>query len=335
MTIFARFSRVLRSAALPLVGVLALTGPSVAQDKAKLILDWIPDGSYAAFYAGVAKGFYKDANIDLTIDRGFGSSDTVTKVAAGVAQFGIADIAALMAGRVRAQTPVTAIASIYTRPPHSIFVLADSPIKTFKDLEGRSLAGAPGSAVRVFLPLVMARNGVDMSKVNLVNSEPATMGPLLVSGKADAVTGFLTNRPRFEAMATQLGKGIRVLQFAESLQIYGNALIASQTTITSSPDLTKRFVGATIKSLDWTRDNPGEAIKLMMAMVPGLNPEGDGKAVEVHNFLTYQSEVARRMPTGSFDAEQLARTWQAVAEAQDLNAASLNAEVFVTRAFLP
>ncbi len=171
MTIFARFSRVLRSAALPLVGVLALTGPSVAQDKAKLILDWIPDGSYAAFYAGVAKGFYKDANIELTIDRGFGSSDTVTKVAAGVAQFGIADIAAVMAGRVRAQTPVTAIASIYTRPPHSIFVLADSPIKTFKDLEGRSLAGAPGSAVRVFLPLVMARNGVDMSKVNLVNSD--------------------------------------------------------------------------------------------------------------------------------------------------------------------
>ncbi len=160
------------------------------------------------------------------------------------------------------------------------------------------------------------------------------MGPLLVSGKADAVTGFLTNRPRFEAMATQLGKGIRCCSSPNppDLRQRTNCFADHNHFI---PDLTKRFVGATIKSLDWTRDNPGEAIKLMMAMVPGLNPEGDGKAVEVHNFLTYQSEVARRMPTGSFDAEQLTRTWQAVAEAQDLNAASLNAEVFVTRAFLP
>jgi len=335
MSILQVFRGALKRAALPILGVLAMSGPLAAQDRAKLILDWIPDGSYAAFYAGVSKGFYKDAGINLTIDRGFGSSDTVTKIAAGVAQFGIADIAAVMAGRVRAKTPVKAIASIYTRPPHSIFVLADSPIKTFKDLEGRSLAGAPGSAVRVFLPLVMARSGVDLAKVNLVNSEPATMGPLLVSGRADAVTGFLTNRPRFETMAAQLGKGVRVLQFAESLQIYGNALIASESTIASSPDLAKRFVAATIKSLNWTRDNPGEAIKAMMAMVPGLNPVGDGKAVDVHNFLTFESEVARRLPTGAFDAAQLARTWQAVAEAQKLDVGSFKPEAFVTRDFLP
>ena len=335
MSFASLFQKSLRGALLPLAGVVALAGPAVAQDKAKMLLDWIPDGSYAAFYAGVAKGFYKDAGIDLSIERGFGSSDTVTKIAAGVAQFGIADIAAVMAGRARAQTPVKAIASIYTRPPHSIFVLASSPIKTFKDLEGRSLAGAPGSAVRVFLPLVMERNGVDLSKVNLINSEPATMGPLLISGKADAVTGFLTNLPRFEAMATQTGKGVRVLQFAEALQIYGNALIASETTIASSPDLARRFVAATIKSLEWTRDNPAEAVKAMMAMVPGLNPDGDGKAIDVHNLLTFESEVAKRLPTGAFDADQLERTWQAVAEAQKLDASSLEPEVFVTRAFLP
>ena len=178
----------MRRIVLPAVaGVALAVTPATAQDEATLILDWVPDGSYAAFYAGVAEGFYEEAGIDLTIERGFGSSDTVTKIASGVAKFGIADIAAVMAGRVRAETPVKAIASIYTRPPHSIFVLADSGIETFEDLEGRSLAGAPGSAVRVYLPLVMARNEVDMSMVELVNSEPATMGPLLVSGQADAV----------------------------------------------------------------------------------------------------------------------------------------------------
>lgn len=328
MTVRARLRR-WRSAAAALVACLALAAPAAAQDRARLILDWIPDGAYASFYAGVAQGFYRQAGIELTIERGFGSSDTVTKVASNVAQFGIADIAAVMAGRVRAQTPVRAIASVYTRPPHSIFVLEGSGITSFKDLEGRSLAGAPGSAVRVFLPLVMRNAGVDMARVRLINSEPATMGPLLVTGQADAVTGFLTNRPRFETMAAERNRQVRVLQFAEALQIYGNALIATEATIAGSPDLVQRFVAATVRALEFGRDNPDQAIANMMAVVPGLNRVGDRGALDVHNFLTFDSEVARRLPTGSFDRAQLIRTWEAVAEAQSMDVRSMDPTVFV------
>jgi len=336
MQISSLVRRITRRVVIPsLASVLFAASAAYAQDEATLILDWVPDGSYAAFYAGVAEGFYDEAGISLSIERGFGSSDTVTKIASGVAKFGIADIAAVMAGRVRGETPVKAIASIYTRPPHSIFVLADSGIETFKDLEGRSLAGAPGSAVRVYLPLVMARNDVDMDQVDLINSEPATMGPLLVSGQADAVTGFLTNLPRFEVMAGEANKEVRVLQFAEALQIYGNALIAAERTLADEPDLTARFVAATIRSLEFARENPEAAVESMMAMVPGLNPEGDGQAIEVHNFLTFESDVARANPTGAFDPEQLAETWAVVAEAQDFDVTAFDAEEFVTRDFLP
>lgn len=314
---------------------LFLAGHALAQDRATLILDWVPDGSYAAFFAGVDQGFYSDVGIDLTIERGFGSSDTVTKIATGVAEFGIADIGALMAGRMRAETPVTAIASIYTRPPHSIFVLEDSGIETFKDLEGRSLAGAPGSGVRVFLPLVLEREGVDIDQINLINAEPATMGPLLVSGQADAVTGFLTNKPRFDVMAAEQGKVVSVLEFAEAIQIYGNALIAADSTIANSPDLTRRFVAATMQALEFGRDAPEETVASMMKMVPGLNPEGDGAALLVHNFLTFESDVAARLPVGAFDADQLRETWEVVAEAQEFDAAAMNPEMFVTREFLP
>jgi NitT/TauT family transport system substrate-binding protein len=290
MTVRARIRR-WRSAVAGFAAMLLFAAPAAAQDRARLILDWIPDGAYASFYAGVAQGIYRQAGIELTIERGFGSADTVTKVASNVAQFGIADIAAVMAGRVRAQTPVRAIAAIYTRPPHSIFVLEGSGITSFKDLEGRSLAGAPGSAVRVFLPLVMRNAGVDMSRVRLINSEPATMGPL---------------------------------------QIYGNALIATEATIAGSPDLVQRFVAATIRALEFGRDNPDQAITAMMAVVPGLNRVGDRGALDVHNFLTFDSDVARRLPIGAFDRAQLARTWEAVAEAQGMDVRAVDPTVFVT-----
>ncbi|MFZ4809333.1 MAG: ABC transporter substrate-binding protein [Hyphomicrobiaceae bacterium] len=309
--------------------------PSSAQDRAKLLLDWLPTGDYAAYYAGLEKGFFKDAGIELTIERGFGGADTVTKIATGTAEFGLADIGSLMAGRVRTQTPVKAIASIYTRPPHSIFVLGDSGISKFKDLEGRSLAGAPGSSVRVFLPLVLARNNVDITKISLVQSEPATMGPLLVSGQANAVMGFLPNLPRFNGMASQQGKTVKAIEFADTLQIYGNVLIAAEATLTSKPDLAKRFVGALVKSLEFTRDSPKDAFAAIQKAVPGLNPEGDFAAMQLATKLMFDSEVAKKLPTGSFDAAQLKRTWEVLAEAQSLAVADTNPESFVSRDFLP
>jgi len=329
--------RLLHALAAPLIALAAaasVAGAARAQDV-KLLLDWIPTGDYAAYYAAVDRGFYKEAGLTVTIERGFGSSDTVTKIATGVAQFGIADIGALMAGRVRTQVPVRAIASIYTRPPHSIFVLGDSPIRTFKDLEGRSLAGAPGSAVRVFLPLVLARNNVDINKVQIVNSEPATMGPLLISGKANAVTGFLPNRPRFEAMAKEQGKEVRVLQFAETLQIYGNALIASESTLAKNPDLARRFVAATLRGLEFARTNPRGATESMAKLVPGIEAQREMAAAEIANFLIFDSEIAKKLPVGAFDANQLRLTWETVAEAQQLDAKATNPESFVTREFLP
>jgi NitT/TauT family transport system substrate-binding protein len=306
-----------------------------AREPAKLLLDWIPTGDYAAFYAGLAQGFFRDAGIDLTIERGFGGADTVTKIATGVAEFGVADIGSLMAGRARTQVPVKAIASIYTRPPHSIFSLAASGIKTFKDLEGKKLAGAPGSSVRVFLPLVLARNNVDISKIELVQSEPATMGPLLISGQANAVMGFLPNLPRFNGMARQQGGSVNALEFADTLQIYGNVLFASEATLASKADLARRFTGALAKSLEFTRDNPRQAFAAIQAAVPGLNPEGDFAAMEIAIKLMFDSETARRLPTGSLDAAQVKRTWELLAEAQSLPAAATDPESFVSREFLP
>lgn len=311
-----------------------LAAPALAQgpQAVRLMLDWLPNGDYGAYYFGIERGFWRDVGIALTIERGFGSSDTVTKIAAGTAPFGLADIAALMAGRVRSQVPVKGIASIYTRPPHAIFTL-DGPIRTFKDLEGRSLAGAPGSAVRVMLPLVLRRNNVDISRINLINSEPATMVPLLMTGRADAVTSFITNTPRFEQQARAINRTVRPLAFHDTLQIYGNCLIASEATLAQNADLTRRFTAAMLRALDAARQNPRAAIEAMMRVVPGMNAEIDTGQQEIVNSLTFDSDVARANPPGSWDAAQLRRSWEAVAEAQGFDAAQADPESFVARGF--
>lgn len=324
-----------RTWSLAFVIVISCPLSAIAQDKVKLLLDWLPTGDYAVYYAGVQQGFFRDANIDLTIERGFGGTDTVTKIATAVAEFGIADIGSVMAGRARTQAPVKAVASIYTKPPHSVFVLESSGIKTFKDLEGRKLAHAPGSSVRVFLPLVLARNNVDIAKIEITQSGPATMGPLLVSKQADAVLGFLPNLPRFDLVAKQSGGAVKAIEFAGTLQIYGNVLFASEATLSGKADLVRRFTAALIRSMEYTRDNPKQAFAAIQAAVPGLNPEGDYAAMELATKLMFDSEIARKLPTGSLDPAQVKRTWDLLAEAQSLPAAGTDPESFVARDFLP
>jgi NitT/TauT family transport system substrate-binding protein len=106
--------------------------PARAQDRVLLQLDWIPTGEHAAYFAGAARGAWREQGIDLSLTRGYGSGDTVNKVAAGTAAFGVADISAVMAARARQNTPVRAIMQIYTHSPHSLFVLRSSGITNFQ-----------------------------------------------------------------------------------------------------------------------------------------------------------------------------------------------------------
>jgi NitT/TauT family transport system substrate-binding protein len=65
-----------------------------AADKVRFQTDWLPSGERAMYYGGWQKGIFADEGIDITITRGYGSGDTVTKLAGGAFDFGVADVAA-------------------------------------------------------------------------------------------------------------------------------------------------------------------------------------------------------------------------------------------------
>ena len=137
-----RHCRALAAAVLG-AGMLLAAGPVGAADKVHLQTDWIPSGEHAMYFGGWTKGFWKDQGIDITITRGYGSGDTVTKIAGGAADFGIADIGALITARARTGVPVKQIMQTYTHSPHSLFVLKSSGIATFQGLEGKKIGITP------------------------------------------------------------------------------------------------------------------------------------------------------------------------------------------------
>src|SRR5262249_12539249 len=106
---------------------------SMALDSVTLVIDWYFNGRNAYFFDALDKGYYRDAGIELKIVHTQGSVDAIREVGAGNATFGFIDAATLVLERANDRIPVKLVASIYSRPPHSIYCRDDSGIKRPKD----------------------------------------------------------------------------------------------------------------------------------------------------------------------------------------------------------
>src|SRR5215468_8955690 len=114
-----------------------------ADDAVSLRLNWYFGGLHVPFYYGKEKGFYKAEGIDLTINEGRGSANTVQVVAAGSDTFGLADSSRVIATAAKG-AEVKSVMSLLNSTGFSVVSLASAGIKTPKDLEGRKLAVSPG-----------------------------------------------------------------------------------------------------------------------------------------------------------------------------------------------
>ena len=113
---------------------------SFAQEKVSLAVDWILNGTHAGYFIAQEKGFYKEKGLDVSISRGFGSGDTIKRVATGSVDFGIADTGAVIAARSNDDIPVRIVAMVYDKATLGLIYLKQSGITKPKDLEGRTIA---------------------------------------------------------------------------------------------------------------------------------------------------------------------------------------------------
>ena len=111
----------------------AAAAPSWAQGSTpiKFQLDWRFEGPAALFLQPVAKGYFKQAGLNVTVDAGNGSGGAVTRVASGAYDMGFADLAALMefhANNPDAPNKPVAVMMVYNNTPAAVFALKKSGI---------------------------------------------------------------------------------------------------------------------------------------------------------------------------------------------------------------
>lgn len=247
--------------------------------QVSLTLDWLYDGTNAGFMIAHEKGFFRDAGLDVAIAPGKGSATTAQLVASKATQLGFSD-GFVVGNGISKGMNLRTLGSIFRRNPAAILVFDDSPIKSPKDLHGRTIGISAGGAVMQQWPAFCKGAGVDATKVEIDNVDPAGLAPALITGKVEALGTYASSYvPPLEIRGK---KPVRIFWFADyGVTVVSNGIIAHNDLITSDPALINSFVAASIKGFLYGRRHPDEAIAAVKKYQPTLDAAITRRELEV------------------------------------------------------
>ena len=255
--------RLFLQATATLAAALAFASAQAQTTALKFQLDWRFEGPAALFLVPAAKGYFKDAKLNVGIDAGNGSGGTVTRVASGSYDIGFADLAALMefhANNPDAANKPVAVMMVYNNTPASVMALKKSGIKTPADLNGKKLGAPVFDAGRRAFPIFQKANGI--AGVQWTAMDPPLRETMLARGEVDAITGFtFTSLLNLEARGVK-AEDVVVLPYADNgVKLYGNVIIVSPKLIKENPAAIKAFLQAFTKGVKDVIANPDAAIE--------------------------------------------------------------------------
>ncbi len=103
-----------------------------------LLTDWYPQPEHGGFYQALAKGYYKEAGLDVEIRPGANISDIRPLVASGQVNFGIGTSDTTLIGISRS-LPLVGVFPYFQHDPQCIMFHPESNIKTLRDLDGHEV----------------------------------------------------------------------------------------------------------------------------------------------------------------------------------------------------
>lgn len=221
----------------------------------RLQLKWKHQFQFAGYYAAKAKGYYRDAGLDVSFLEVPDTIEPAQQVLQGKAEFGVSNSdLVLLRGR---GNPVVALAAIYQHSPLILLALEKSGINNVHQLAGKRVMLEAHSQELV---AYLMKEGIDPDQLIPVSY---SFDPLkLLQGKADAMSAYSTDEPFFLQKA-----GIPYLEFnprAGGIDFYGDTLFTTKAIIRDHPQQVKAFLDASLLGWQYAMKHPGEIIDLIL-----------------------------------------------------------------------
>ena len=249
-----------------LAAILAVSGFSaVAQEKVTVQMKWVPQAQFAGYYVALAKGYYKDVGLDVTIRPGGPDLSPVQALVGKQADIAVNWLPDALAAR-EAGSSLVNVAQIYNKSGMMLTCKKSSGVTGPKDLKGKTL-GVWFSGNEYPFMSYMAKLGLDTTKDVKVLKQGFNVDPLL-QNQAACISTMIYNE-YWQLMDAGLKESDLITFFYEDQGVatLEDGLYVMEANLKDPAFVARmgKFVKASIKGWNDAVKNPAEAGKIMVA----------------------------------------------------------------------
>jgi NitT/TauT family transport system substrate-binding protein len=252
------------------IAVLA-AAPVRADEKVKIGLDLTVSGYHAGWFVAQKLGYFKEQGLDVTINRGYGSGDTVRKVQKGEIDLGFHHTANLVIANSNGADLRVVMSYLVQELCAAFSSVEDGNVTTPKIMEGKTWGGPKTGVCTDILPAVLLAGGADATKVTTRIVQQAERFPMLAANTIQATDSYLDKAYYIRKELAKANKTMVYFRFADYVKMYSSSMSVTRETMEKRPEMIEKAIAAVIKGLTFASKNPDEAARIIVE----LHPEAD------------------------------------------------------------
>ena len=280
-----------------LLAGLVLVGAGTAWSKpdatkVTLLLDWYPEAENAGYFYALVHGLYARAGLDVEIAPLGPNAAVEPQVALGKYDFGLGSSDQVLIARGRG-IPLVMVMGSLQHDPVGVMVHESSPVRTFADLDGRTVAAQPGVP---WLSYVAKKYRLGNLRTLPLNFDYAAFmrDPNYIQ------QCFVTSEP---PMMAHQGVKVRTLWVKDTGCDAYMALESSEAFVAAHPETVRAFVAASIAGWRGYLADPAATHAEILRRNPAMTPlqlELSRQAM-----LDYHLVEAEGAPAGQVDPQRM------------------------------
>ncbi|NEK58255.1 ABC transporter substrate-binding protein [Geodermatophilus sabuli] len=240
------------------------SGAAADVGEATVVLGFTASPNFASIFSAVEQGYCEEEGVEVTIMPGGPGVEGEQLVANGQADFvlgGLPDTAVA----VQEGLPLVAVAARDTLTEFGLVTSPDSGIEEPADLEGKSVALSQFATPTTLFGPFLSVNDVPADSVQVQTVAGPAVTSALLSGQVDAAGGGASTLLGVRDEMPDAG----FLAYSDlGLDVLGAGLVTRQDLVEEDPDLVDAVVDCFVRGLEFTVENPEDAVEDVRASYP-------------------------------------------------------------------